>query len=313
MKRFVFIFFTCLLVWGCKISTPTPREGFVTVPGGRIWYKVVGTGNKTPLLVIHGGPGSNSCRNIPGYSLLADDRPVIFYDQLGSGNSERPTDTTLWQLPRFVQEVVALRQALGLKQLHILGSSWGGAVAVEYLLTQQTQGIKSAIFSGPLISTRRWMQDAKMLIAQLPVAVQDTIQKYESLKKYEAPAYKIATDAFYAQFMSRRTGAPAFTAQCDTVAGFNRQVYEYMWGPTEFTATGTLLHFDRENRLPELKMPVLFIAGRYDEARPETMYQFQNLVPGSQVTIIEDAGHAQVRDQPEKYTQAIRAFLKAVE
>src|SRR5215212_5370533 len=86
----------------CTSQNFQPGEGFVNVHGGRVWYKIVGTGKRTPLLLIHGGPGSRSCEGIPGYSLLADERPVIFYDQLGSGHSDRPTDTALWQLSRFV-------------------------------------------------------------------------------------------------------------------------------------------------------------------------------------------------------------------
>ncbi len=289
-----------------------PKEGFVNVIGGRIWYKIVGSGKKTPLLIIHGGPGSRSCEGIPGYSLLADDRPVIFYDQLGSGNSDRPTDTTLWQVPRFVDEIEKLRAALDLKELHILGSSWGGAVLIEYMITKP-KGVKSVIFSGPLLSTKIWMEDAKILLSKLPKNLQDTINKYETLKDYDAAAYTSATDSFYARFLSVKHWPPVKSSSCDGVPGSNHQVYNYMWGSTEFNATGTLKNFDRTDYLHEIKEPVLFIAGRQDEARPETMYKFQKLVPNSKVEIIENAGHAKIVDQPEAFTSAIRKFLNSVE
>ena len=93
----------------------------MNVEGGRIWYKIVGKGKGIPLLRIHGGPGSRSCGSIPGYSLLGDERPVIFYDQLGSGFSDRPTDTTLWQLPRFVNEIDKLRDAFKFKGTSYIG------------------------------------------------------------------------------------------------------------------------------------------------------------------------------------------------
>ena len=86
-----------------------------------------------------------------------------------------------------------------------------------------------------------------------------------------------------------------------------------MWGPTEFAATGTLMDFDRTDRLPEIKVPVLFVAGEFDEARPETMYEFQKLLPGSQVAIIEGAGHDKIGDQPTAFTESIRKFLREVE
>jgi hypothetical protein len=89
-------------------------EGFVEVEGGKIWHKIVGKGDGIPLLVMHGGPGGRSCGMIPGFSLLSNDRPVIFYDQLGSGNSDRPADTSLWKTERFVNEIDFLRSTLKL-------------------------------------------------------------------------------------------------------------------------------------------------------------------------------------------------------
>lgn len=289
-----------------------PREGYVKVTGGRIWYKIVGHGNGIPLLLIHGGPGSRSCEGIPGYSILGDERPVIFYDQLGSGKSDRPTDTTLWRLSRFVEEIDLLRAALHLNELHILGSSWGGAVLIEYMLTKP-RGVKSVIFAGPLLSTPVWMEDAKILLLQLPVNLQDTIKKYETLKQYKAPAYLAATDSFYARFMSVKEWPEIIPSTCDGVMGFNEQVYNYMWGPTEFTATGTLKDFDRTAGLPRIKEPIAFMAGRYDETRLETIYGFQKLAPKSKVYIIENAGHLKIVDQPIQFTKAISSFLHSVE
>lgn len=132
----------------------TVEEGFVSVTGGKVFYKKVGNGNETPLLVLHGGPGSTS---IPLQSLdvLAKDRPVIFYDQLGSGHSDRPEDSGLWHLERFVEELGQLRKELGLTEVHILGHSWGTTLLASYLLTNPT-GVKSAIFSSPCLSAPRW-------------------------------------------------------------------------------------------------------------------------------------------------------------
>ncbi|ULQ54686.1 proline iminopeptidase-family hydrolase [Flavihumibacter fluvii] len=315
MKRKLLLLFFCGLMYGMASFSQhlKPGEGYVKVNGGRIWYKIVGNGKGIPLLLIHGGPGSRSCEGIAGYSLLGDDRPVIFYDQLGSGKSDRPTDTTLWQLPRFVDEIEQLRSALHLKELHILGSSWGAAVLVEYMLTKKPKGVKSVNFSGPLLSTPLWMEDAKILLSQLPKNLQDTIQKYEALREYRAPSYLAATDSFYARFMSVKEWPEVIPSTCDGVPGFNEQVYNYMWGPTEFTATGTLKGFDRTDRLHEIKEPVVFMAGRYDETRLETIYAFQKLVPRSTVMIIENAGHLKIIDQPVQFTNAIRSFLQSVE
>lgn len=312
--KYLFTFFTILGFNSASISQNLqPREGYINVEGGRIWYKIVGTGKKTPLLLIHGGPGSRSCEGIPGYSLLSNDRPVIFYDQLGSGHSDRPTDTLLWKLPRFVNEIETLRSTLGLKKINILGSSWGATVLIEYMLTKKPKGVKSVIFSGPLLSTPLWIKDAKILLTQLPKNLQDTIKKYETLKDYNAPQYLAATDSFYARFMSVKQWPDIPPSTCDGVLGFNDAVYNYMWGPTEFNAPGTLKNFDRTGDLHKLKQAVLFIGGRYDEVRPETIYKFQKLVPKSKAVIIEDAAHYKIIDQPIKFTTAIREFLDSVE
>ena len=300
----------CLTVFSQNLTT---GEGYVNVTGGNIWYKIVGEGNGIPLLIIHGGPGSRSCNSIPGYSVLGDERPVIFYDQLGSGNSDRPNDTTLWQLPRFVEEIENLRSTLKLDELHILGASWGAAILIEYLITKNPKGVMSVIFKSPLLSTRVWVDDAKILLSQLPPNLQDTIKKYEAIKEYFAPAYLDATDSFYVRFLSRNNWPGTPPPDCDGVLGFNDNVYTYMWGPTEFTATGTLKEFDRTADLNEINQPVLFLGGQYDEARPETLNKFNELTPNSRVVIIDNAAHDCLADQPEQTVKTIRDFLHYAE
>ena len=95
--------------------------------------------------------------------------------------------------------------------------------------------------------------------------------------------------------------------------GFNTEMYNYMWGPSEFTATGTLQNYNREADLPTLDLPVLFTTGRYDEATPETVKHFQSLVPGAQLQIFEESAHMTMLDEPDTYARAIRTFLNEVD
>ena len=288
------------------------KEGYVAVEGGKIWYKIVRNGDGIPLLVIHGGPGGMSCGMIPGLSLLSADRPIIFYDQLGSGNSDRPIDTSLWKIDRFVNEIDYLRRALKLDELHILGHSCGSTILIEYLVTKKPKGIKSVIFSSPVLSTRDWISDVKLLLSQMPTRIKDTISKYEMLKDYFAPAYQAATDSFYARHLSRKQW-PYKPKACENVGSFNEAIYNYMWGPTEFTATGTLLNFDRTADLRKINEPILFVTGEYDEARPGTMFRYQKLANHAKVEIIDNAAHFTMVDQPERLVQVISRFLKSVE
>lgn len=312
MKKLGLLLSVLFLIINVSCQKDVDKEGYVNVEGGKIWYKIVGEGDGIPLLILHGGPGGRSCGMIPGFSLLSTDRPVIFYDQLGSGNSDRPSDTTLWKTERFVNEIDYLRRALNLDELHILGHSCGSTFLIEYMVTKKPVGVKSVIFSSPMISTPDWIADAKLLLSQLPTNIRDTINKYETLKNYSAPAYLAATDSFYARHLIRKSW-PYKSVACENVGGFNEAIYNYMWGPTEFTATGTLLNFDRTSDLDKIKEPILFVSGEYDEARPETMFKYQKLSNNAIVEIIDDAAHVTIIDQPEKVAKVIGSFLKNID
>ncbi len=135
----------------------TRKEGYVDVPGGRVWYEIVGEGNGTPLVTLHGGPGSTHFGMEP-LRALADERPVVFYDQLGCGGSDRPDDLSLWRTERFVEELDLLRRSLMLDRVHILGHSWGTMLAMDYYLAH-SDGIVSLVMSSPFFSIERWVAD----------------------------------------------------------------------------------------------------------------------------------------------------------
>ena len=292
---------------GCRSKGPAPGEGFARVPGGRVWYRVVGDGPGTPLVVLHGGPGSPSFY-LESLARLGAERPVVFYDQLGAGRSDQPPDTTLWRIERFMAELDSLREQLGLREIHLLGHSWGGALAIDYLLAKPT-GVRSVILASPLVSTARWKADADTLIATLPDSIRKTIAANEAAGTYLAPAYQAAVEVFYSKFLTRR-GGPGVD---NTFAYFNTQLYNYMWGPSEFTATGTLRTYDRTSRLGELQLPVLYTAGEFDEARPATVAGFSSLTPGARFALIPSSAHLTTIDAPEAFADTVSRFLKAVE
>ena len=134
------------------------------------------------------------------------------------------------------------------------------------------------------------------------------ITQHEQQGTTHSPEYLKATDVFYSRFLFHRQPAPTF-AKC----AFNQVVYEQMWGPSEFHAPGNLREFDRVNRLAEIEAPVLFIVGQFDEVRVQTARDFQHLIPGSKLQIVEDAGHMAMIDEPERYRQALRSFLRPLE
>ncbi|WP_337169907.1 proline iminopeptidase-family hydrolase [Gemmatimonas aurantiaca] len=291
-----------------EIMIPT-REGLVKVPGGRVFVRQIGNGGGTPLLALHGGPGGTSCR-FEVLAPLAADRPVVFYDQLGSGRSDHPADTTLWQVPRFVEEVTAVREALGLERIHLLGHSWGGALAAEYMAAARPAGVVSVILSSPLIDTPRWIADANFLRTQLPDSIRRVLDENEARGTLDTPAYKVATDTFYGRHVRRLPTADE--PRCAGVAG-NDTIYRQMWGPTEFLSNGSLRNWTRAADLPAITAPTLFIAGEFDEARPETLEQFRATMPDARLTVIPGAAHGAMREKPAEYLDALRTFLRDVE
>ena len=297
-----------LIVASVASAQQTVKEGFIDVPGGKVWYRTAGTGKGTPLLTIHGGPGG-TCDYLFSLDVLGDERTVIYYDQLGSGKSDHPKDLSLWTTARFVDELAALRKALGLEKIHLLGHSWGTMLAVEYIKTKHPTGIESLILSSSCISVSKWADDAKVLVAQLPKELQDTIRKNETAGTTDSPEYLAATMEYYKRYMCRLDPWPKFL-----IEGMpNMDVYGTMWGPSEFRVTGTLIDFERADILPTLKMPVLYTSGRYDECRPETSAWYQQQTPGAKLAIIENSGHLTSLDNPAAYAKAVRDFLHGVE
>lgn len=284
-------------------------EGFVDVPGGRVFYRIIGDGPGTPILALHGGPGGTSCR-FEVLAPLASERRIVFYDQLGSGRSVAPDDSTLWRLPRFVDEVDAVRRSLQLDTIHLLGTSWGGALAAEYVLSTKPSGVRSVILSSPLISTPDWIADADSLRGTLPADVQAALDRHEAAGTLDHPEYQAATDSFYARYVRRLPVADQ--AECAGVTS-NRAIYEYMWGPTEFTSTGSLRQWSRAEDLGRLNQPTLFIAGEFDEARPARLARYRARVPGAQLVVIPGAAHGVLREKTPEYIAALQAFLRRVE
>ena len=294
---------------GCSSRTLRPSEGFVDVSGGRIWYRIVGGGSGTPLLLLHGGPGVPSVYLKP-LEALADERPVVFYDQLGSGQSNRPKDNSLWTVQRFVEEVGQVRKALGLNQIHLYGHSWGSMLAASYMLTRPS-GVRSLILASAPMSIPRYARDARDLLTTLPAATRTAIETHERNGSFDSPEYQAAMMEFYKRYLARRQ---PWSAEIEKAfAELNPDVYVYMQGPSEFTITGTIKDYDVTGRLKDITVPTLFTAGEYDEVRPESVRFYQSLLPGSRLAVIENAAHLTMQDEPERYVQVLREFLHEAE
>jgi proline-specific peptidase len=294
-----------------EAATPDPEiAGYVAVEGGRVWYRINGIEHfaegKMPLLVIHGGPGF-SHHYLLTLTDLADERPVILYDQLDSGNSDRPGDPANWTVERFVDEVDHVRSALGLDRLVVLGSSWGGSVAASYA-ARQPSGLAGLVLASPLISTERWIADNTEYREQLPEETQKILDEHEAAGTTDSAEYQKAVMEFYTRHLNRMDPWPEELDRAFELANLDLYVTN-----TEFNATGTLKDFDVSGDLDRIEVPTLMICGEYDEATPQACRDFAAKVPNAQVEIVEDASHTGHLEQRGTFMAKLRAFLASLE
>jgi len=283
------------------------QEGHIPVPGGNIWYGIVGADRKgVPLVVVHGGPGAPHDYLEP-LAALADDRPIVFYDQLGCGNSDKPDDLSLWTIERFVEELAQLRAALDLARVHLLGQSWGSALVIDYMLTRQPAGIAGLVLSGPLASASRWIADQQAHLRALPEEAQAAVRKAEASGDFESAEYQAAMMQFYRRHVCRLERWPECLDRAFQKLAY--PVYLKMWGPSEFSVSGTLKRYDRVDALKDIRVPVLFTCGEHDEATPRTTRLYQRHLPGSAIAVFPGASHEHHLEQPEHYLSAVRDFL----
>lgn len=309
MKPTILILSTFVILASCTDKeTLTPHEGYLEVAGGKIWYEVVGEGPNSPILLLHGGPGSASF----GFDPLREleyNGPIIFWDQLGCGRSDALSDTTLMTVGNFVDQTEKLRRHLNLEDFVLYGHSWGTMLGIDYYLSYPDE-VKAIIFSSPLFSTASWMADADSLIATMPDTIQKVIRYHESIGEYDNPEYRTATELYYAQFVTRKIRPKIDRSPLKLSDGSN--VYLYMWGPSEFTSTGTLRDFDRLDELHSIAVPTLLICGEFDEASPRTVQGYSKMIPESRFEVIPDAAHSTLNDNPQAMLKAIGDFLKSV-
>lgn len=287
------------------------RELMVPVEGGRLYVRVNGAldGPRPPLVYMHGGPGGNHSGLLP-LTVLADERAVILYDQLDSGRSDAPHDPANWRVARFVDELEAIRQALGIARWHVGGASWGGTLAIEYG-ARRPPALASLIVQSPLVSTRSWLRDAAFLRAHLPAQWQATLAACEGPQPPAASQCTAADDAYYRYHVLRTAPDPrivAYRAAAPRDAG--QQLYQTMWGPTEFRAPGLLRDYDGEPLLDRLDgARTLFLAGEYDEARPATVAAFARRAHHAAFHMIRGAAHGVFTDQPDLVLGLLRNWL----
>src|ERR671925_587081 len=289
-----------------RMSRDVP-EGFVDFRGYRTWYRAVGSGG-TPLLALHGGPGSTHHYFAP-LERLAGERRVVVYDQIGCGSSDRPTDLE-WSVELFREEVAAVRTELGLERIHLLGTSWGGMLALEHVLSGAT-GILSLILSSTLASVDEWAAEQKLLRDALPQEVRDVLDRHEQAGTYDDPEYEEAMEVYFDRHFYR---GPRPRPELEAMAkGRALNVYRAMQGPNEWTTTGALKGWDTRDRLHEIDVPTLVVRGRYDMCTGPIAAELVNGIRGAREVVLEHSSHTPVLEESERYLQLVGDFNRDAE
>lgn len=293
------------------IPEPT-QELMVPVEGGKVYVRVNGEigEKKIPAVFLHGGPGGrhNFFTRLIG---LADERAIILYDQLDSGKSEQPNDPKNWRIERFVEELEAIRTKLGIEQWHIVGHSWGAAVALEYSV-RYPEHVGSTVLGGTFISTSHWVKDANLLIGRAPKSVQETLFSCESKTP---PSKAECQEAFRNLYSKYYTPVPAGKKVVDYDAKtggtkFNAKIYNAMWGPSEFSSSGTLLTYDGIGHLAKLEgKKTLFVVGQHDSARIDTVQDYVTMTPGAELAVIPGGSHGYIKDRPMETEAVLRGWF----
>ena len=218
----------------------------------------------------------------------------------------------MWTVELFVEELGAVRKALALDHLHILGQSWGGMLGMEYALTQPS-GLASLTIADSPASLVQWVSEANRLRAQLPSEVQQTLLHHEQNGTTDSREYQDAMLVYYRRHVCRLDSWPDCVTRTFEKLAQYPEVYNTMNGPSEFHVIGTLKTWDITDRLHEIKVPTLLLSGRYDEATPIIVEPIQRSIPGSEWIIFENSSHMPHVEETELYLQVLDRFLMHVE
>ncbi|CAN5675157.1 proline iminopeptidase-family hydrolase [soil metagenome] len=290
----------------CGCANGVNEEGHVNVIGGKVYYKMLGGGPGTPLIVVHGGPGVPH-QYLQSLEELANDRPIIFYDQLGCGNSDRPQGDQLWIPRRFAREINAIRDELGIRECHILADSWGAIPATEYLLSMP-KGVRSVVLSSPIVSGPRFIADAQNMVDQMPAKYRDAIRKHEREGTTGSKEYRRAYYEFYKEHVYRRWFEPDELQ--DALAHMGSDVYSVMHGSNQIELNGTLREYDRTADFWQIGHPILITCGRYDEVSPETAAYYNGRLSNSKLVVFQRSSHMPIFEEHDAYIATVRKFLK---
>jgi L-proline amide hydrolase len=293
-------------------------EGTMTRNGHETWYRIVGEldpdGDRTPVVICHGGPGAAHDYTEPIAELSRFGRACVLYDQLGCGKSThlRDAPAEFWTTELFKDELAALTRHLGIADRYaVVGQSWGGMLAMAYAIDDRP-GLRAIVVCDSPASIELWISEANRLRADLPADVQETLTRHEEAGTTDDPEYEAAVRVFYDRHLCRVPWPDCVQRSFDNIAA-DPTVYHTMNGPSEFHVIGSLKTWDITERLQEIDVPTLLVSGRYDEATPHIVEQIHQRIPGAQWELFEESSHMPHVEEHEAFLERVEAFLRTID
>lgn len=292
------------------------QEGFVDANGVMIYFKTVGRG--APLLIVHGGPGESHDYFLPYLLPLTRTNKLIFIDERGSGKSSKLEDASAYTVENMVEDVEAIRVALGLGKISLMGHSYGGALAQAYALKYQ-KNLTHLILASTWSSTIEMNKVLLRIKEKMAPELRERIDKLEAAglfgkgrdfekNRYTAEYMIAAWGEGYFPYLYQNRPDPNY----DPVAGGNVSwdLYREMWGSHgEYVIDGNLTSVEYTDRLATIKVPTLIFAGDHDECDPSLSRAMQEKIAGSKMVVIPKAGHLTFIDQPALVLKTVDDFV----
>ena len=281
----------------------------------KVWTKRFGKNPKIKILLLHGGPAmTHEYMECFETFFLREGFEFYEYDQLGSYYSDQPKDSSLWTTERFVEEVEQVRKAIGADStnFYLLGNSWGGILAMEYVLKYQSH-LKGLLVSNMMASAPEYGRYAEEVLApQMDTAVLREVRAIEAAKDFSNPRYmELLIPHFYHQHICRLEDWPDGLNRAFKHA--NGEIYTLMQGPSEFGISGRLAHWDIRDRLKEIRVPTLMIGAKYDTMDPKAMEEQSHMVQKGRYLYCPNGSHLSMWDDQKVFMQGVIGFIRDVD
>ena len=291
----------------------------ITTPKGnfRVWTKRIGNHPRRRMLLLNGGPGlTHEYFEAFDSYFPAAGIEYYYYDQLGSYYSDQPNDLELWDLPRFVEEVEQVRQALRLdpENFYLLGHSWGGILAMDYALKYQSN-LKGLVIANMMASASAYNDYAhNVLMPSMDQNVLAEVKGMEARGEYENPRFMELLIAHHYVLHVLRLPHDQWPDPVNRAfKHINPQIYVSMQGPSELGLSGKLIDWDRSRDLGQIRVPTLVIGAQHDTMDPEHMEWMAGQVQRGRYLHCPAGSHLCMYDDQRTFFEGLVRFVKDVD